>query len=116
MNRSDDKIYTVNSKLVDDELNVAKNYVRLLQSLPAINLIISVSFYTIVTLFVSIYKLFNKRYKELIAMSIQILSILLLFISPANGNFRYNMPMLMLFLQTLYIFVTRPTEDKNIIE
>ena len=74
-----------------------------LQETPVLNLIFSVSSYTIFAVFMILLCIRNKKYANLFPMLVTILSILILVICPANGNMRYTQPMLMLFIFNVFL-------------
>ncbi|SNU04828.1 hypothetical protein SAMN06297422_10214 [Lachnospiraceae bacterium] len=69
-----------------------------IQRIPVINVIMSVGTYTMFSIFMILLVIRNRQYGKLYPLLITILSILILVISPAGGNFRYTMPMFMLLI------------------
>lgn len=68
------------------------------QRIPVIHIFISVGTYTMTAIFMVLLVIRNREYGKLYPMLITILSLMILVISPAGGNFRYTMPMFMLLV------------------
>ncbi len=74
-----------------------------IQRIPVINIFFSVGTYTMLSIFLILLMIRNKEYRKLYPAIVTILSVLLLVISPAGGNFRYTMPMFMLLVFNLIL-------------
>ncbi len=84
-----------------------------IQRFPVINIIFSVGTYTMISIFLILLIIRNKQYGKLYPAIVTILSILLLVISPAGGNFRYTMPMFMLLVFNLILCPFRETAENK---
>ncbi len=77
------------------------------QRIPVIHIFLSVGTYTMLSIFLVLLVIRNKEYGKLYPLMITILSLMLLVISPAGGNFRYTMPMFMLLVFNLLFISCR---------
>ncbi|MBO4862770.1 MAG: hypothetical protein J5517_00240 [Eubacterium sp.] len=80
------------------------------QRFPVINIFISVGTYTMLAIYMIILAIRNKQYGKLYPLLITILSVLILVISPAGGNFRYTMPMFMLLVFNTFLVISGKLE------
>lgn len=66
--------------------------ISLLQKIPGINVFFTLALYVWISVFFFFEQIRQRKYKYMLCGVISLLSVLLLFICPANGNFRYIMP------------------------
>ncbi len=109
----------------DNKLNVGGAFPKIqkmgykliffVQRIPVINIFLSVGTYTMLSIFLILLMIRNKNYSKLYPALVTILSILILVISPAGGNFRYTMPMFMLLVFNLALtsFKTKEIKDEE---
>ena len=71
----------------------AQKLISFVQRIPVLNILFSVGIWPWVVIFFFFYTIRRKKYRYLTAGMIGVLSTGILLICPANGNFRYTMPL-----------------------
>ena len=95
LNKSAEIFSISNPSGTSDHRTFVKYVIFLFQKLPFFNLLFSIGFYTWIYIFCLAYFIFNKRKECIIAFLPITISILVCIASPANGNWRYMMPVIM---------------------
>ena len=82
------------SKRVENIKELKYTLPQLLEAIPAIGILFSVGFYPWIVLFVNTNAIRKNRPDYLVPLSVILLSVIILMVSPVSGSFRYNMPFL----------------------
>lgn len=90
----DSEIYIKNCFVTESGRQTIYRIINLIQRIPIVNIIFSISFYTWFCIFILLLALFKKQYQLLPVMAPAIVSILVFIVSPDNANMRYVMPLI----------------------
>lgn len=88
-----------------------KQIVMFLQKVPIINLLLSMGFFPWIIIFFVLYNFLTKKKGKNVVWMIPVLTMLVCFLSPDNGNSRYIMPIIYI-LPYIFFLELVPKEEK----